>query len=538
MNSTDYLNSLKKKSLQESTLEILSNPEPFQNFPFQKQDSNFFQSLISESPELFNFLPKHAKLDKNIRKNFILKNPKNLELLSREIIQDEKFFFLFYLENKEMLGYLPYEWKNSKSIFKTILRSNGRYLMYASDEIKNNKELVIIAIKDVAHAYRYASEALKRDLEIILICISRVTMYLFTNTYGNPLKVIPEEFRFDPQIAKKILHKGSIRAKANYLEYFIGKTNDYELLKEMVKSMNCYHKLPRLLKNDKELTILAVKHSVKTFTMNVDVSKYKDDPDFFLQIIPSHPEILLKAISRNFSFCQDKEFIKKAIQTNIRTMNLFSLKDEDYWEIAKTNASVLISPGIPFFETNGRRWVDDREFVLTALRCTYASKKLTFENISHFLNDKEIVLEAIRNHNLHIKILQTLKDDREVILEAVKLSKDQMGYISNKFHQDRDFIMECLRYQPFGLFYCSEKFKNDKEIVLECVKRKGKSLKHASLELKMDKEIIFHALRESVSSFKWIHSSLKSDIEVQWKSKKYFKLIQFIPLHNLVFKFK
>jgi hypothetical protein len=88
MNSTDYLNSLKKKSIQEATLEILSNPESFQNFPFQKQHSKFFQTLISESPELFNYLPKHAKLDKNIRQSFIMKNPKHLELLSTEVIED------------------------------------------------------------------------------------------------------------------------------------------------------------------------------------------------------------------------------------------------------------------------------------------------------------------------------------------------------------------------------------------------------------------------------------------------------------------
>ena len=54
----------------------------------------------------------------------------------------------------------------------------------------------------------------------------------------------------------------------------------------------------------------------------------------------------------------------------------------------------------------------------------------------------------------------------------------------------------------YSLEYASNELKNNKEIVLEAVKQNGYSLQYASNELKNDKEIVYYANEKNKLAFK------------------------------------
>ena len=68
----------------------------------------------------------------------------------------------------------------------------------------------------------------------------------------------------------------------------------------------------------------------------------------------------------------------------------------------------------------------------------------------------------------------------------------------------------------------SESLRADKEVVLEAVKRNGLALEYASEQLKDDKEVVLEAIEHSIEgiAFKYASERLKDDKEVVLKAVK------------------
>jgi hypothetical protein len=81
--------------------------------------------------------------------------------------------------------------------------------------------------------------------------------------------------------------------------------------------------------------------------------------------------------------------------------------------------------------------------------------------------------------------------------------------------------------------------KNNKEIVMAAVKNNGYSLTYASKELRNDKDLVLTSISKDVLNFLIRTSNpLSLDSEILWKSMKFHKLIREIPSFNIFFKFK
>ena len=57
--------------------------------------------------------------------------------------------------------------------------------------------------------------------------------------------------------------------------------------------------------------------------------------------------------------------------------------------------------------------------------------------------------------------------------------------------------------------------KNDKEVVLNAVQKNGAVLEYASDELKNDKEVVLQAIQIYACSLKYVSDELKNDKEVE-----------------------
>ena len=111
---------------------------------------------------------------------------------------------------------------------------------------------------------------------------------------------------------------------------------------------------------------------------------------------------------------------------------------------------------------------DDRDFIQ---KCVEADG-YTLEHINNqdFLNDKALALLAIENYfsvfGIISKLSDSLKNDPEVILAGLKKDRSALSAASEALHNDRDFILECIKINGdcFGVI-TNDAFKNDREIV-------------------------------------------------------------------------
>ena len=111
---------------------------------------------------------------------------------------------------------------------------------------------------------------------------------------------------------------------------------------------------------------------------------------------------------------------------------------------------------------------DDRDFIQ---KCVEADG-YTLEHINNqdFLNDKALALLAIDNYGSAFgiinKLSDNLKNDPEIILAGLKKDRSSLSAASEALHNDRDFILECIKINGdcFGVIV-NDEFKNDREIV-------------------------------------------------------------------------
>jgi len=132
------------------------------------------------------------------------------------------------------------------------------------------------------------------------------------------------------------------------------------------------------------------------------------------------------------------------------------------------------------------------------------------------LIDRGYVLEAVKADAMALVKHPNLKNDREIVLEAVKQKGTVLEHASEELKNDREIVLEAVKKSGEALQYASEALKNDREIVLEAVKQYAGAYNHASGELKTKKYFILGALKVNADVFNHIgkyHSSYKAVLD-------------------------
>jgi hypothetical protein len=154
-----------------------------------------------------------------------------------------------------------------------------------------------------------------------------------------------------------------------------------------------------------------------------------------------------------------------------------------------------------FYETSGHfRWlihqnyyklVDDEELVLDIVK--QKGQELMYAP-DHFKDNKKIVLTAVKNDGLALKNASSrLQNDEEVVMAAVSEKGQAIAFANERFWSDRKAMLTVVQTYGYGLFkHGSEELKEDKELVLEAVKNNKYVLKYVNQslrnELKLESE--------------------------------------------------
>ena len=145
----------------------------------------------------------------------------------------------------------------------------------------------------------------------------------------------------------------------------------------------------------------------------------------------------------------------------------------DFGEAPKEEVAGILKEAFPEIEIKAYPYRIDKEF------------------IKKNLYDREALLDILELDGGYFEDLPTeLRNDREIVLEAVKTYSYALKYTSEQLRNDRETILEVVKRNGSALEYASEQLRNDREIVLEAVKNSRSALRYASRELQKDPEIL------------------------------------------------
>jgi hypothetical protein len=106
----------------------------------------------------------------------------------------------------------------------------------------------------------------------------------------------------------------------------------------------------------------------------------------------------------------------------------------------------------------------------------------------------------------------SLKDNKQFFLDNNVFFI--LEYASDRIKNDREVILNAVKHNGKALCFASEQMKNDRDIVITAVQNCGFALRHASKNLRADKDVVLAAMKEDTRAFVYADETLKTDKDI------------------------
>lgn len=135
------------------------------------------------------------------------------------------------------------------------------------------------------------------------------------------------------------------------------------------------------------------------------------------------------------------------------------------------------------------------------------------------MNRKEI-LDLIKTENSGYHFTRAndeLKNDYSFIKEALSIDGQLLEYVDAKYQDDINLVKIAVKTRKIkiafntALQYASLRLRDNKEVVLEAVKTNGFALQYASLRLRDDLEVVLAAVDNYGQALQWASEKLRKD---------------------------
>ena len=135
-------------------------------------------------------------------------------------------------------------------------------------------------------------------------------------------------------------------------------------------------------------------------------------------------------------------------------------------------------------------------------------------HLDDFKNDKDIILAAVKKDCGALShASEELRNDRDFVLAVVKTNGAALGYASEELKNDKDVVLATVKKCGKALVFASEALRNDKDVVLAAVKEDGDALQYASKELKNDKDVVLAAVKNDGDALQYASRKLQNEIK-------------------------
>jgi hypothetical protein len=150
---------------------------------------------------------------------------------------------------------------------------------------------------------------------------------------------------------------------------------------------------------------------------------------------------------------------------------------------------------------------------------------------------KEEVLEAVKEDGYALKYAsEKMKNDEDVVLEAMKPSEFDFLYYcygyqplpfqfaSYNIRNNKNIVIKLLKENGLVLEWVSDRLKDDEEVVLEAIKQNCLAIKFASYSVRNNKKIAMIAIKKNGINLSHLSDELKKDKQVVLEAASNFIL--------------
>ncbi|EFC45036.1 predicted protein [Naegleria gruberi] len=174
--------------------------------------------------------------------------------------------------------------------------------------------------------------------------------------------------------------------------------------------------------------------------------------------------------------------------------------------IPSSSRAFIIEHGLLAFADESLR--KDRQVVIETVK--RKGLKLEFADES-LRKDKEIVMEAVKQNGWALQYVdESLRKDREIVFEAIKIHGQAFKFADESLRKDRDFILKVAQ-NDHAFEFADESLRKDRKLVMELIKIQWQILKHADISLRKDREVILEAVQQNGWALEFADTLLKKD---------------------------
>ncbi|EFC36692.1 predicted protein [Naegleria gruberi] len=493
-----------------------------------KNDRELVLEAILFDSTNFTFASKELRMDTEILECTIIKDSTFLEYAPESVRRDREFVLRAIRNSFNTISqYFGYNLKEDRDLILEHAKRTGS-IETLPQEFKQDREIVLTAIQLYGSEFKYASRSLLNDRELLIIALrngfrlsdyneielDREIVYESCRYDRNNLKNVPEQYRDDEEIVEAAISY----TETGYGHYFFECVSDrlksnVDFMRKMAKIYGyVIHYVPESLANDRELILNAVSQDAST--LQYASEELKNDKEVILTALKisaecyqhiseemKNDEEVLEALRKWLP----AEFLKKPVNLNkeaaMIALRLRSLNDLDYsFKNDRQFALMAVNVNMNNLLYVSNRLKMDRNFILEIEPKTYDILNVPIR----LREDREIALRSLELSgdsimHLSAELKNEFKNNREIMLKAIKSDAVAFLYASEELQNDEEFVLECASVNGKVLQYVPLKFIHNRNVVLKCAQNHQDTLQFAVPEFLNDKEIVMHAVSHETS---------------------------------------
>ena len=352
------------------------------------------------------------------------------------------------------------------------IRNLGRYSsVYWSQDLWSDKDCVLAAVSANPDDLLFASDALRNDPDVVLCAI---------RGDESAIRLASAEMRANKELVLSAIGEGHWKAFG-----FASQTlqDDPDVARAAIATNpQALRWASERLRARKDIVMPAVKKDCDALQWVEESLRY-------------NKEIIIAAVKRDY---QALRFV-----SNHREL----YDDKDIVLAAVRNNCLALT-----YASDNLR--SDMDIVLEAVRCVKntgdALWVIAFID-GRILDNREAVIQIVSQNGFMLSVLPDFKDDREVVLAAVRQRDNAISFASEDVQLDREFILRAVRQNGRVLAHVNDRFKADREIALAAIQNTASAIRHAAPELRADRELAELAISGDPNTLQFVSQELRRD---------------------------
>ena len=369
-------------------------------------------------------------------------------------------------------------------------------LSYATDALKSDRQKMLMAVRSDGRTYAYLDESLKKDHEIILTALkNKAGIALLDNPLISNKHIVLQAL--DPA---SLVVGSSAAAKKPILDFQDVNTQfkkDKQIqLAAILGSSTAMPEGDDDFRDNKTLVLLAFKqlgHTGGGTFLEHASQRLKNDDDVVLAAILDRGFALKFASSR---LRKDKQMVMLAVSNEGGALHYADKSLQDDRDIVM---AAVLSDGRALAYASPRLQKDKRIVMLAVADHFYALKH-AYKTLQ---DDEDVVFQALKNTHNPTRLTQThhrygtptFDIDTPYEYDDRPYDRPALSYASKRFRNDKSLVLKAVRISPIQLYNVSDKLKKDRDVVIQAVQTDGSSLAYADISLRIDADIIKEALK-------------------------------------------